>query len=186
MFYDSPLAMTRISVSQPRSFLAAYALLPFLLFSLVEAFPLAHMQALQIVLPGVLGGALILAIWVELVRGKGLVTIDTNSGLVEVHGVSVFFVPKKRTLPLARFASVVSYLVPNQSFGKNVLELVTVEGGQALRLASFPPGPGTMRSWVFPSPGESSEARQFRHLIASECGIRDGGFLGVRLVGAQI
>lgn len=178
--------MTRLSIHQPRSFIGAYAVLPFLLVSLVDVLPLEGIRPRQLVLPCVLGSILVLVVWIELVRGKRFVTIDADSGLVDVHGVSAFFVAKRRTLPLAQFASVVSYLVPTQSLRRNVLELVTAEGGQALMLASYPCGRGKVRQWISPTQSESSEARQFRQIIASECGIHDGGFVGVRMVGAQI
>lgn len=179
--------MTRLSIHQPCSFIGVYAVLPFLLVSLVDVLPLADVQLRQLVLPGVLGSILVLFAWVELVRGRRLVTIDTDCGLVEVHSVSALFSSKKRTLPLAQFASVVSYLVPGKSASReNRLELVTAKGGQALMLASYTPGRGKVRRWFFPSEGEAPEARRLRQIIASECGVRDAGFLGVRMVGAQV
>lgn len=98
--------------------------------------------------------------------------------------MSVLLRHKTTTFKLSEFGSVRSYIT-SEKFSKNVVELVTVAGGEALLLVWFYPD-ADKRKWFVPGEVESIKATKLRVSISKVSGLRDDGFLGVRSVGKQI
>lgn len=176
--------MHRLAVSQPRNFLAPVVAAVFLPIGLLKVLPLDGIRLSQLAFPLAILLYIFIRVWVEVVRGRRVAEIDAESGRVLIHSVSLLLRQKTSSFALTEFGSVRSYMTPGE-FSKNVLELVTTAGGEALLLAWFNPG-ADKRKWLIPGEIESSEATKLRASISNEFGLRDDGFLGVRWVGKQI
>ncbi len=68
----------------------------------------------------------------------------------------------------------------------NRLELLTVSGEESLLVTAFTPANAARSFWDIPSEVESPDATRLRKEITEATGLRDGGFLGIRLAGAQL
>ncbi len=176
--------MTRIAITQPRYFFAPVICALFLPFLFLKVMPLDGIRLSQLGFPLAMLSYIIFRIWVEVVRGRKVAVIDGEHGRVLIHTVSVLLRHKTTTFALSEFASVRSYITM-EKFSKNVVELVTVAGGEALLLVWYYPD-ADKRKWLIPGEVESIQATNLRASICKVSGLRDDGFLGVRLVGKQI
>ena len=176
--------MTRIAITQPRDYSVVIILALFVPLWFLTVLPLSGIQLSQLAFPLLVLLYIAIRVWVEVVRGRRVVVIDDESGRVEVHTVSPLLRQKLSSVSLCEFGSVRSYLTPGK-FTKNRLELVTNSGGESLLLGYFPPA-SDRRKWLIPSEVESQEVSRLRNQISQESGLKDGGFLGFRMVGKEL
>lgn len=128
----------------------------------------------------------VLFAWTNLVGSKRSVEIDPDSKVVVIRKVSAFLRPRCIQYPLDRFGSVRSYLVNGGRVVYNIVELVTKEGGRALMVGSFEPASKAKSFTSIPVDDESEQAAALRADIAAATKLKDSGFLGVQMIGAQM
>jgi hypothetical protein len=180
----SALAMSRISITQPSYFVAPAIFSLFIPLWFLKVMPLDGIRISQLGFPLAMLSLIAFCIWIEVVRGRRTAVVDGENGRVLIQTVSLLLRQKTTTFALSEFGSVRSYITPGRG-SKNVVELVTVAGGEALLLAWFYPGVDK-RKLFFPGETESIKAKNLRTDISKVAGLRDDGFLSVRWVGKQI
>lgn len=174
-----------LTISQPRSWLSPAVLLLFLPAFLFGASPLGSASDRQLIGVGLYVLLLLTVVWSKLVTGMRQVRVVREEGTVRITWRTAFFRAKHAELPLNLFQSVVSYVVPSR-FPVARVELVDTSGTRALLIATFPPGSVASSFWSFPRDGEGEASRNLRISVSRATGLKDGGFLGGRLPGAQL
>ena len=177
--------MTPIRANNEVSYISVYAILAVLAIKTVPELVQGGLSNRHLTASAILVTLVSLVYWVKLIQRSRWCEIAVNANQVTVHSVSLFFSPRQRHYPLSQFGSVRSYITLGR-FTTNRVELVTQDGGEALLVACFVPSNGARSFWSIPTEAESFKAALVRESIATQCGIIDHGFLGTRLVGAEI
>lgn len=173
-----------LQIRQRASYLTAYVAFAFLLVTLPFALPIGA-TAGSWILPAAWLGLMFLSLWVGLVRSRRCVEFLPSERKVKVHSVSLLFRPRTQVFEMDQFGALISYVTQGR-FATNRLELRTVSGAESLLVTAFPPASGARSFWDLPSEVEAPEATRLRKEIAEATGLLDGGFLGIRLTGAQL
>lgn len=176
--------MKHLQIRQKASYLTAFVAIAFLLITLPLGLPI-DLDSGSWILPAAWVGLIFLSFWGGLVRSRRCVEFVVPERKVKVRSVSLLFRPQTRVYEMDQFGTVISYVTQGK-FPMNRLELLTTSGAESLLVSAFPPANGVRSFWSLPSEVESSEAARFRKEIAEATGLRDGGFLGKRLAGAQL
>jgi hypothetical protein len=177
--------MQSIRATNEVSYMSVYAILAVLAFVAVPELALGSQSKELLVASAVLATLAAIAYWVKLVQQQRWCEITPHANQVTVHSVSPFFSARKQQYPLSQFGSVRSYITPGR-FPRNRVELVTKAGGEALLVAWFTPSNGARSFWSIPTEAENPKAASARNAIANQCALVNSGFLGTRLVGAQL
>jgi hypothetical protein len=177
--------MPSVRANNEVSYISVYAILAVLAFATVPELALGGLSKELLVASVVLVALAALVYWVKLVQRHRWCEIAPHANQVTVHSVSPFFSARKQHYPLSQFGSVRSYITPGR-FARNRVELVSKAGGEALLVAWFAPSNGARSFWSTPTEAESPKAASVREAIANQCALVDNGFLGTKLVGAQI
>lgn len=177
--------MPSIRATNEVSYMSVYAILAVLAFITVPELALGSLSKELLVASAVLATLAAVAYWVKLVQQHRWCEITPHANQVTVHSVSPFFSARKQQYPLSQFGSVRSYITPGR-FPRNRVELVTKAGGEALLVAWFTPSNGARSFWSMPTEAENPKAASARDAIANQCALVNSGFLGTKLVGAQI
>lgn len=157
------------------------ASLPFTLFSVINLFPLgtataegwfAFLTMLMITL---------VCAFTEFRDRATYLEIQSRAGKLILTRPYFLLFKRKYLFKIEEFSSVRSYIVTGPGKTRNLVELVTSHGGEALPVAEFP------CQWSTPSKfDESAAAKNLRRAIAQELKIEDAGFLGARWQGAYL
>jgi len=177
--------MPSIRANNELSYISVYAILAVVAFITVPELALGNLSKELLVASMVFVALAALVYWVKLVQRHRWCEIAPHANQVTVHSVSPFLAPREQHYPLSEFGSVRSYIAPGR-FARNRVELVTKAGGEALLVAWFAPSNGARSFWSMPTEAENPKAASLREAIAKQCGLIDSGFLGTKLVGAQI
>lgn len=177
--------MAPIRVHAANSYFSAYLLLGFLVATSAGALVGHEVDPAKLGAASVLGCLGFVALWVKSVQGKRWVEIDASRNQVSIRTVSPFFSPRTIHYPLSTFGAIRSYITVGR-YPRNLVELVTQSGGEALLVAVLPPSNGAKSFWSMPSETENSQAATLRQQIAAYASLMDQGFLGSRLTGAQL
>lgn len=177
--------MTPIRANNEVSYISVYAILAVLAFATVPELALGGLSNELLAASAILGTLAGLVYWVKLIQRGRWCEIAVHVNQVTVHSVSLFLSPRQQHYPLSQFSAVRSYITSGR-FARNRVELVTKAGGEALLVAWFAPSNGARSFWSMPTEAESPKAALVRVSIANQCGLIDHGFLGTRLVGAEI
>lgn len=177
--------MEPIRVQATSSYFSACLLLGFFVIAGAAAFFGQEAAPAKLAAASVLGGLGFIALWVKSVQGKRWLEIDASLNKVSIRTVSPFFTSKTIHYPLSTFGAVRSYITMGLYPG-NLVELVTRSGGEALLVTSLAPSNGAKSFWSMPAEAESGHAAELRQQIAAYAGLEDQGYLGTRLVGAQL
>jgi hypothetical protein len=148
-------------------------------------FPIQTVSAAQFILPGAFAALLVFTVWVSMVVGTRVVCINPSSGSVEVTWRTATLRKRRATFALGQFKAVVSYNQPGR-YARTRVELNSLAGDHSLLLATYPAGSVAKSFWSVPRDVESGEARSTRISVARACGLRDDGFVGLRIPGAQL
>lgn len=181
---EQPPNMTRLLVKQPHSYTVPLVMTVISGVFAWSALPVFHAPAKDLAVaasPLILG---LLMAWAVAVAGRR--TVEINDRDIVVNSVTIFFQPRSITCDATQFGKVVSYVTPGRN-PVNRVELITKPGGEALLLCTFAPLTAASSSFLsLPTPGEAEAAAALRPRVAHACGVKDGGFLGYRMVGAQL
>lgn len=89
------------------------------------------------------------------------------------------------TFKLDHFGAIRSILVGSRNT-TNLLELVSISGGESLRIAFRAPNERSSFFSIAPELSENSEISSLRTVMSEKWGLRDGGFQGRKWAGAAI
>lgn len=177
--------MTAIRIQHKSSYISAYILFTFIVLLAIKSLLSQSVEDADIFVSSVMFALGIVSWWVKFVQAKRWVEVDVARQKVVAHTKSLFFRSRISEYPLERFSSVRSYIAPGR-YPMNQVELVTRAGGEALEVASMQPVSIAKSFWSTPIESESKEAATLRKEIATHASLVDLGFLGTRMVGAQI
>lgn len=110
--------------------------------------------------------------------------VNFADGVVRRHYRRLFGKPRHKTYRLDEFTLVRSFLTGGR-FPSNVVDMVSIAAGGALRIAEYRPL-SIVQSLRGMKPGEAPDAKALRELLAARCGCEDHGFLGWRSPGVSV
>jgi len=174
-----------LTFSQPRSWLSPAVLFLFLPAFVLGASPLDIASGRQLIGLGLYVLLLCTVIWFKAVAGTRQVRVLPEEGVVRITWRNALFHVKRAEFALKQFQSVVSYVAPGR-FPTTRVELIDTSGTHALLIATFPADSVASRFWSLPRDGEGDSPRNLRISVSRASGLKDGGFLGKRLPGAQL
>ncbi len=177
--------MTTIRIKHKSSYVTAYVFLTFIAILLIKSILNETIEKADLFVIYVAGCMAAISWWVKFTQAKRWIEIDATLNKVVVHRKSVLFVSKITEHPLDEFSAVRSFITPGRH-PMNQVELVTKSGGEALEVASLQPASIAKSFFSVPVDSENNEAAALRTEIAYHTNLADHGFLGTRMIGAQI
>jgi len=123
--------------------------------------------------------------WVELVRSGDRVDLDVGQKRLILQKRTVLLVTKVSEYSIDRFSGVRSYITPGRT-PSNIVELVTKQGGEGVVVAYMEPGKAAESFFSVSAGCENMEAYLLRKQIAEKAGLVDLGYVGKRMIGAQL
>ena len=177
--------MSEIDVQGDVSYTSAYVLLTLPLLTFFSIFAVQSVGLKELAVLAAASSPPFIAFWSKFIQSQHRLKISVSTGEIAVQTVSAFLTTKRTVYALERFSSVRAYIEPGK-FPKNVVELVTNAGGEALFVASFEPASLANSFLSIPTDIENPKSTQLRRAIAQVCNLTDQGFLGQRWVGAQL
>lgn len=156
----------------------------FMMISVIGLFPIGTASRGSIFLFVFMSGFTCLVVFMELRARGASVEINAETRLIIFRRPGAILGRKAFAYALDDFSSVRSYISTRGEECSNLVELVTLSGGEALLLASYEPRWSS--KGAIPVVGESADATALRKAIAAESGLEDEGYLGVRWPGVYI
>lgn len=156
-----------------------------MLISAIGLFPIGMASREGVVLFFLMAGVLCLTVCMELRTRGASVEINGETRLVIFRRAGALLRKKVFAYALDDFSSVRSYATPGKG-ARNLIELITLSGGEALLISSHEPQWSSKGFFSVPVMMESADAMALRKAIAAECGLKDEGYLGVRWPGVYV